>query len=138
MTHITISGRRIGPGEPPYFIADVGANHDGDLDRAYALIELAKAAGADAAKFQNFVAPRIVSARGFEALGGQIAHQSTWSRSVYEVYEDASLPADWTPLLAARCREVGIEYLTSPYDLETVDAVDPHLAAFKIGSGDIT
>jgi N-acetylneuraminate synthase len=137
-TFVTISGRRIGPGEPPYFIADIGANHDGDLDRAFRLIELAKEAGADVAKFQNFVADRIVSARGFGELGGQIAHQSAWSKPVFEVYEDASLPPDWTPLLAERCRTVGIEYMTSPYDLATVDAVEPHVPAFKIGSGDVT
>jgi N-acetylneuraminate synthase len=138
MSHITIGSRRVGPGEPLYYVADVGANHDGSLDRAYRLIELAAEAGADAAKFQNFIAPRIVSRRGFEELGGQMAHQSKWAKPVFEVYEDASVPEDWTPLLAARCREVGIDYFTSPYDLETVDAVDAHVPAFKIGSGDIT
>lgn len=138
MSHITIGGRRIGPGEPLYYVADIGANHDGSLDRAYRLIELAAEAGASAAKFQNFIAPRIVSRRGFEELGGQIAHQSTWGKPVFEVYEDASVPEDWTPLLAQRCREVGVDYFTSPYDLATVDAVADHVPAFKIGSGDIT
>jgi sialic acid synthase SpsE len=138
VTHVSIGSRRVGPGEPLYFIADIGANHDGDLDRAYRLIELAAEAGADAAKFQNFIAPKIVSQRGFEELGAQIAHQSAWERPVHEVYEAASLPQDWTPLLANRCREVGVDYFTSPYDLETVDAVDPHVPAFKVGSGDIT
>jgi N-acetylneuraminate synthase len=138
MTHVTIGNRRIGPGEPLYFVADIGANHDGSLDRAYRLIELAAEAGADAAKFQNFVAPRIVSRRGFEELGGQIAHQSAWGKPVYDVYRDAGLPEDWTPLLATRCREAGIDYFTSPYDIATVDAVDPFVPAYKIGSGDIT
>jgi sialic acid synthase SpsE len=138
MTHITIGSRRIGPGEPLYFVADVGANHDGSLERAYRLIELAAEAGADAVKFQNFIAPRIVSRRGFEELGGQLAHQSAWAKPVYDVYEDASLPEDWTPLLAERCRASGVDYFTSPYDIATVDAVEPHVPAFKIGSGDIT
>jgi sialic acid synthase SpsE len=138
MTHVTIGGRRIGPGEPLYFVADIGANHDGDLDRAYRLIELAAEAGADAAKFQNFIAPRIVSRRGFEELGDQMAHQAAWGKPVFEVYEDASLPEDWTPLLAQRCGELGIDYFTSPYDIATVDAVEPYVPAFKIGSGDIT
>lgn len=138
MTHITIGSRRIGPGEPLYFVADIGANHDGSLDRAYRLIEFAAEAGADAAKFQNFIAPKIVSRRGFEELGGQVAHQAAWAKPVYEVYEDASLPVDWTPLLADRCRQVGIDYFTSPYDIATVDAVEPYVPAFKIGSGDIT
>lgn len=138
MSHVTIGRRKIGPGEPLYFVADVGANHDGSLDRAYRLIELAAEAGADAAKFQNFIAPKIVSRRGFEELGGQVAHQSKWAKPVFEVYADASVPEDWTPLLAERCREVGVDYFTSPYDLATVDAVDAHVPAFKIGSGDIT
>lgn len=138
MSHVTIGSRKIGPGEPLYFVADVGANHDGSLDRAYRLIELAAEAGADAAKFQNFIAPKIVSRRGFEELGAQVAHQSKWAKPVFEVYEDASVPEDWTPLLAERCREVGVDYFTSPYDVATVDAVDAYVPALKIGSGDIT
>jgi N-acetylneuraminate synthase len=138
MTQLEIGSRRIGDGAPLYFVADIGANHDGSLERAYRLIELAAEAGADAAKFQNFIAPRIVSRRGFEELGAQIAHQSAWQKPVYEIYEDASVPEDWTPLLAQRCREVGVDYFTSPYDPATVDAVDPYVPAFKIGSGDIT
>jgi N-acetylneuraminate synthase len=134
----SLGGTLVGPDAPVYFIADLASNHDGDLDRAFRLIELARAAGADAAKFQNFQAPRIVSRRGFERLGARVAHQAAWKRSVYEVYEDASVDKDWTPLLKAHCDQVGIQYLTSPYDLESVDLADPHVPAFKIGSGDIT
>jgi sialic acid synthase SpsE len=71
MKSIKIGPREIGPGKPLYFIADIAANHDGDLKRALSLIELAKKAGADAAKFQNFKANKIVSRKGFESLGGQ-------------------------------------------------------------------
>src|ERR1035438_2395190 len=109
----------LGPEEPTFFIADLAANHDGDLGRAMRLIELAKEAGADAAKFQNFQAHKIVSRHGFERLGSQIAHQSGWKKSVYEVYQDAEIPKDWTPLLREHCARVGIEYFTSPYDLES-------------------
>jgi len=120
-----------------YFIADIAANHDGDLNRAFRLIELAKEAGADAAKFQNFRAEGIVSRKGFDTME-KSAHQAAWSKSVYEVYQDASIDADWTPRLKEKCEEVGIAYLTSPYDAASVDAVDPYLNAYKIGSGDIT
>ena len=68
---IQIGKRKIGLEYPTYFIADVAANHDGDLERAKQLIRLAKEAGADAAKFQNFQAPKIVSDYGFKHLGGQ-------------------------------------------------------------------
>jgi len=75
---ITIGNHVIGLAHPTYFIADIAANHDGDLERAKLLIRLAKEAGADAAKFQNFRAERIVSDYGFKALGGQQSHQAKW------------------------------------------------------------
>lgn len=122
----------------PYFIADIAANHDGSLERAYKLIELAKEAGADVAKFQNFKAKTIVSKKGFETMKGQISHQSNWKKTVYEVYKDASIDTTWTELLKKKCDEVGIEYMTSPYDFESVDSVEEYVNAYKIGSGDIT
>lgn len=133
-----IGNRTIGYNHPPYFIADIGANHDGTIERALKLIELAKEAGADAAKFQNFKASKIVSKFGFENLQGKLSHQSGWKKSVYEVYEDASISQDWTPVLKNKCDEVGIEYFTSPYDFESVDHIDPYVNVYKIGSGDIT
>lgn len=138
MKKIKIGNRFIGEGEKPYFIADIAANHDGDLNRAFKLIELAKQSGADAAKFQNFKASSIVSRRGFESLGGALSHQASWKKSVYEVYEDASINPDWTRKLKEKCDEVGIEYMTSPYDFESVDLVDSYVNSYKIGSGDIT
>ncbi|WP_286968658.1 N-acetylneuraminate synthase family protein [Flavobacterium sp. UBA4854] len=135
---IKFGNRVIGKGEPLYFIADIGANHDGSLEKAYQLIELAKEAGADAAKFQNFQASKIVSKVGFENLGSQLSHQASWKKSVYEVYEDASLSWDWTPLLKAKCKEVGIDFFTSAYDFESIEEVDPYVDLYKIGSGDIT
>ncbi len=138
MKKIKFGNRIIGQGEPLYFIADIGANHDGDINKAYKLIELAKEAGADAAKFQNFQASKIVSKVGFENLGMQLSHQANWKKSVFEVYEDASISLDWTPLLKQKCDEIGIDFFTSPYDFQSVDAVDPFVDLYKIGSGDIT
>ncbi len=138
MKKIKFGNKVIGSGEPLYFIADIGANHDGDINKAYRLIELAKEAGAQAAKFQNFQAAKIVSKVGFENLKSQLSHQASWKKSVFEVYEDASISLDWTPLLKAKCDEVGIDFFTSPYDFESVDAVDPYVDLYKIGSGDIT
>lgn len=138
MTRIKIADHWIGDNEPTYFIADIAANHDGQLDRAKKLVELAKEAGAAAAKFQNFRAPKIVSKHGFESLGRQLSHQAGWKQSVYEVYEDASLPWEWTEKLKEHCDRVGIHYFSAPYDLEAVDMLAPFVPAFKIGSGDIT
>jgi sialic acid synthase SpsE len=122
----------------PYFIADIGANHDGELERAFKLIELAKESGADAAKFQNFQAERIVSRIGFNNLGEKLSHQNNWKKDVYDVYKDASVSYEWTEKLKTKCDEVGIEYFTSPYDFQSVDEVDPYVNLYKIGSGDIT
>jgi len=128
----------VGIEHPTYFIADISANHDGDLERAKLLIRLCAEAGANAAKFQNFRAAKIVSDRGFKTLGGQLSHQSKWKKSVFEVYKDASLPWEWTGTLKEECDRCGIDYFSAPYDLEAVDMLDPYVEMFKIGSGDIT
>ena len=120
-----------------YFIADIAANHDGNLDRAKKLCELAKSAGADAAKFQHFKAKTIVNDKGFRDLGGQ-SHQANWKKSVYETYNDASVPIDWTPHLKEHCDKIGIDFFTTPYDLDYVDKLDEFVSMYKIGSGDIT
>jgi N-acetylneuraminate synthase len=120
-----------------YFIADIGANHGGSLDKAFELIHLAKESGADAAKFQNFTADKIVSKFGFDNLQTKLSHQAKWKKSVYEVYEEASINPDWTKLLKQECVKVGLEYFTSAYDLASVDLVDPYVAIYKIGSGDV-
>ena len=138
MHKINIGKHALGFDRSLYFVADIAANHDGNLDRAFKLIELAKESGAHAAKFQNFVASKIVSRSGFDNLGGQMSHQSKWKKSVYETYEDASVSHDWTAKLKEKCDEMDIEYFTSPYDFESVDHVDPYVRAYKIGSGDVT
>ena len=134
---IKIGKRKIGPSHPTYFIADIAANHDGDLERAKKLIHLAKKAGADAAKFQNFTAKKIVSDYGFKKLDGQQSHQSRWKKSVFEVYQDASISFEWTPILKEECDNVDIDYFSSPYDLEAIDYLDDFMPAYKIGSGEI-
>ena len=121
-----------------YFIADIGANHNGSIEKAKNLIKLAKESGADAAKFQNFQASKIVSKKGFDKLKGKLSHQSKWSKSVYEVYKDASIAKEWTQILKEECNKLGLDYFTSPYDFESVDLVDPYVDLYKIGSGDIS
>ncbi|MBG0770642.1 MAG: N-acetylneuraminate synthase family protein [Anaerolineaceae bacterium] len=135
---LKIGNHLIGKDHPTYFIADIAANHDGSLERAKLLIRLAKEAGADAAKFQNFQAPKIVSDYGFTHMNAQVSHQAKWKKSVSEVYASASVPFDWTPILKETCDEVGIDYFSSPYDFEAIDMLDDFVPAYKIGSGDIT
>jgi len=137
-SHFTIDNKIIGHDQPCYFIADIAANHDGDLQRAINLIHLAAQAGADAAKFQHFKAESIVSDKGFKDIGNQQSHQSKWKKSVYEIYQDAAVDLDWTPHLKQACDDAGIAFFTSPYSPDLVDAIDPFVPAYKIGSGDIT
>lgn len=137
VTDFVLGSTLIGPDQPTYFIADIAANHDGELSRAMELMSLAKQAGADCAKFQHFRAAHIVSDYGFKALGSQQSHQATWQKSVFEVYDDASLPWEWTAQLAAHAQEIGIEFMSAPYDLEAVDHIDPFVRAYKVGSGDV-
>jgi sialic acid synthase SpsE len=135
---IHINGREISADTPTYFIADIAANHDGSLERAKSLIVAAKDAGADAVKFQHFKAERIVSDSGFRSLGGQLGHQSTWDRPVFDVYRQYECNREWNLALVETARQAGIDFMTTPYDYEAVEMLDRHLPAYKIGSGDIT
>ncbi len=134
---IKIGDHIIGDHHPTYFIADIAANHDGDLERAKLLINLAKQAGAQAAKFQNFRAPKIVSDYGFTHMQDQISHQAAWKKSVFQVYTDASIPFEWTPVLKESCDQAGINYFSAPYDFEAIDMLDPYVQMYKAGSGEI-
>lgn len=134
----TIGRHTVGLEQPTYFVADIAANHDGSLERAKELIHLAAEAGANAAKFQNFRASTIVSDRGFQALGSQLSHQAAWKKSVYEVYQDAALPMEWTETLKATCDAAKIDYFTSPYDPALLDELSKYVCAWKVGSGDVT
>jgi sialic acid synthase SpsE len=135
---IRLGSREVALDRPTYFIADIAANHDGDLERAKALIWLAREAGADAAKFQHFKAEKIVSDVGFRMLGAQLGHQASWKKPVFEIYRQYECNRDWNDVLIETARAAGIDFMTTPYDVEAVDSLDPHLRAYKIGSGDVT
>jgi sialic acid synthase SpsE len=138
MRNFNIGKTEISENFPTYFIADIAANHDGDIQRAFDLISLVKEAGANAVKFQHFRAEHIVSDYGFKNLGSQKSHQANWKKSIYEVYKDASLDWNWTSRLAEHCQKESVAFFSSPYDFEAIDHLDPYVPAYKIGSGDIT
>ena len=133
---INIKNLEIGEGKQTLFIAEIASNFDGDLKRAKDLIYAAKDAGADVAKFQHYSAETLVSDYGFKKLG-KISHQSKWKKSVYKIYDDASLNINWTKTLSKEARKFKIDFMTAPYDLEYVDRVNKFVKAYKIGSGDI-
>lgn len=137
MKDIQIGKHRIGENKNTYFIADIAANHDGDIERAKKLIYLAKEAGADAVKLQHHNVKKYVSDFGFKELGGKFSHQKKWDKSIYKTYKDAEVPVDWTAKLKNYSDEIEIDFLSTPYDLDMVDHLAPYVAAYKIGSGDI-
>ena len=135
---IRIGNRTIGLEHPTYFIAEIGGNFDGSIEKAKQLIDAAKKAGADCAKFQTFTAESIVSEGGFSKMELHGVHGS-WGRTVSEVFRDVELPLEWHRELADYCKSVGIDFSTSPYYKEAVDmCADMKLPFIKIGSGEIT
>lgn len=133
-----IINRKISIDSDVYFIADIAANHDGDLIRAKELIWKAKEAGADCAKFQHFLADKIVSDSGFKDLQGNLSHQSNWKASVYNTYDQYHTRREWTEELVETCKSAQIDFMTTPYDFDAIDTFAEIVPAFKIGSGDIT
>jgi len=135
---INIGKKTIGPGHPSYIIAEIGANFDGDLNKAKELIKAAKDCGADCAKFQTFKSNRIVSDKGFSLMTMKGVH-GTWDKSVGKVFEEVEFPREWHQELMDYCEEVGIDFSTAPYDFAAVDlCADLNIPFIKIGSGEIT
>jgi sialic acid synthase SpsE len=135
---IKIGDRLIGHGHPVYIIAEIGANFDKSIEKAKKLCDAAKESGADCAKFQTFCTPKIVSEGGFSRMKLHGVHGS-WGRTVSEVFKDAEFPREWHQEVAEYCKNIGIDFSTSPYDVEAVDlCVKLDLPFIKIGSGEIT
>jgi sialic acid synthase SpsE len=135
---IKIGNRFIGQGYASYIIAEIGANFDKNIDKAKRLIDAAKESGADCAKFQTFSTPKIVSEGGFSRMKLKGVHGS-WGRTVSEVFKDAEFPREWHQEISDYCKNIGIDFSTSPYDFEAVDlCIKLDVPFIKIGSGEIT
>jgi N-acetylneuraminate synthase/N,N'-diacetyllegionaminate synthase len=129
---ITLADREIGDGAPTFVIAEIGSNHDGELERALALVDAAAEAGADAVKFQSFRAAGLIARRWPENGGWKAAE-------AYPVLERLEMPAEWHAPLKERARERGVLFMSTPFD-EGRAALLAALGvpAFKVASGDLT
>ncbi len=114
-----IGDRLVGQDQPTYFVADIAANHDGDLERAKELIDLAAEARRRRREVPELPGSEHRERTGFRRLGGQSSHQATWKKSVFEVYAGRrAIPLDWTPTLVRRhADEAGIDYFSAPVRL---------------------
>ena len=115
-----IGGRPVGAGHPCYVIAEAGANHNRDLEVAKRLIDVAAEAGADAVKFQTYSGERIYSSKTpkFEYLA------PITDKPPAELLEEISLPREWQRELAEHASSRGIQWFSSPFDLEAVAELD--------------
>ncbi len=130
---LSISGRSIGPDDPPFIIAELSGNHNQDLDRAKRLIDACTGAGAHAVKLQTYTPDTITidhDGPGFRLESGLWA-----GKTLHELYGEAFTPYEWHPTLFAHAREQGLIILSSPFDDTAVDLLESLDApAFKIAS----
>lgn len=132
---IQLGNRRISIRSKPYVIAEIGVNHEGSMDQAKRLIDQAKQGGADAAKFQSYKAGTLASKHS----------PSYWdttkepTRSQYALFQKYdSFGPDEYRALAEYCRQVGIDFLSTPFDDAAIEFLDPLVPFFKIASADLT
>ncbi len=135
---IKIGEKLIGESQQTFFIADIGANFDNNIEKAKELALAAKFAGADCVKIQSFLADKIVSGPSFAKMQLKGVH-GTWGKPIDQVFKEAEFPREWHKELMEYCKSIGIIFSSAPYDFEAVDLLDNlGVDFFKIGSGDIT
>jgi len=128
-----IDGRQIGEGCAPYIIAEMSANHNGDIDAAFKIIDMAKQAGADALKMQTYTPDTLTidsDLPDFQLIDGLWANNN-----LYQLYAKAYTPWDWHKPLFEYANNLGITIFSSPFDSTAVDLLeDLNAPAYKIAS----
>ena len=133
---ISINGRKIGSKYSPYIIAEMSANHNGNINNAYKIIDMARVSGADAVKLQTYRPDTITMDFNTKEF---MIEEGLWSgRSLYELYTDAFMPWDWHQPLFDYAKKLGITIFSSPFDNSAVDLLEAlNTPAYKIASFEV-
>jgi len=132
MIRVKVGDKWVGDNSPVYIVAEAGSNHNGDFNQALRLIDIAADAGVDAVKFQHFRAAKL-----YPKSAGESDYLAI-HRSIYDIIHDMEMPDEWVPRLADHCREKGLAFLSSPFDEDSADLLNPHVPAFKVASYEMT
>jgi pseudaminic acid synthase len=135
---VRIGKHTIGPGHPPFVIAEMSGNHNGDLDRALAIVEAVAASGAQALKLQTYRADTITIDADTPAFRISADHELWGGENLYSLYEKAHTPWEWHEPIFTRARELGLTPFSSPFDptaIELLESLDA--PAYKIASAEI-
>ena len=129
---VKINKKIIGENQPVYIIAEAGSNHNTNFGTALELIDTAVAAHADAVKFQLFKAEKL-----YPKNAGIAKYLAKDYKNIHDLIRSMEMPVEWLPKLVAYCKKKNIEFLCSPFDEESADALDTvGVAAFKIASSE--
>jgi sialic acid synthase SpsE len=132
---ITLGNRIVNERTLPYVIAEVGVNHEGSMELARKLIELCKEGGADAVKFQTYKAGKIASKHS-PSYWDTTKEKCTSQFELFQKYDNFG-PDDYASL-AQHAKEVGIDFLSTPFDADAVDFLNPLIPFYKVASADLT
>ena len=138
MKKVKIGNRWVGEREPCFIIAEAGSNHDGKLEQAKKLIDIAKSAGADAVKFQTFKAEKLYSKKTPTMTYLKKDKLLKNKETVWDLIKKIEMPRKWIKILAEYCKKKKIIFLSTPFDLKAIDESEKFVPAYKIGSFEIT
>ncbi|MUV85129.1 shikimate dehydrogenase [Natronomonas sp. CBA1123] len=128
MAEFYIGDRPVGPDESTFVIAEAGSNHNGDLEIAKELIDVAADAGGDAVKFQTFRAEDL-----YVEDSGEVEYLND-DRTIYEIIESMEMPYEWIPELHDYCRQRDIYFMSTPFDERSAEELDEYVPAWKVAS----
>ena len=128
MKIVKIGNRPVGDSHPCFIIAEAGSNHNGKLQQALKLIDVAAKSGADAVKFQLFRADRL-----YVGAAGSADYLKA-GKSIYDIIKDMEMPAAWLPKIVRHCRKRGIMFMCSSFDEQSLELINRFTPVHKIAS----